>query len=182
MVPRAPSDGDGGAHLRRVIELDPQHVEARRALGYAQIDGQWTTPDELMLQRGYKKYKGQWKLPQEIEVLENKRKQVAAEQKWCQDVKRWRGWLGSDRDQQARDNIRGITDPVAVKALTIGLRDETDANARVLFIEDLAKIDVSEAAMALAIASISDDLDEVRLTCLDHLRSQKPRGRQLLRQ
>ena len=29
-------------HLRRVIELDPEHVEARRALGYSRIDGQWT--------------------------------------------------------------------------------------------------------------------------------------------
>ena len=31
-------------HLRRVIELDPNHVEARRALGYSQVDGQWVTP------------------------------------------------------------------------------------------------------------------------------------------
>ena len=57
-------------HLRRVIELDPDHVEARRALGYSKIDGQWTTQEEAMTKRGYVRYKGQWKTPQEVEIAE----------------------------------------------------------------------------------------------------------------
>ncbi len=126
-----------------------------------------------MTQRGYQRYKGQWKLPQEIELLENKRKQEAAQQEWFQKLKRWRGWLGSDRDQQARENIRAINDPVAVKALALGLRDDSAPPARLLFVEALAKIDTPEAAMALAIASISDPVEEVRLTCLDHLQTKK---------
>ena len=56
-----------------------------------------------------------------MELLENKRKQEAAQQEWFQKLKRWRGWLGSDRDQQARDNIRAINDPAAVNALADGL-------------------------------------------------------------
>ncbi len=161
-------------HLRRVIELEPDHAEARRALGYSRIDGQWTTQDELMTKRGLVKYKGQWKYPQEIELLENKRKLESAQQEWCQKVKRWRGWLGTDRHDQARQNIRTITDLVAIKALTIGLRDDRDPHARLLFVEALSKIDTPEAARALAIAAIYDEVEEVRLSCLDNLQT-KPR-------
>ena len=99
-------------HLRRVIELDPNHAQARLLLGYSLVGGQWTTHKETMIRRGYVRYKGQWKLPQEVELAETKRKQEAAQQEWFQKVRRWRGWLGTDRDRQACDNIRGISDPV----------------------------------------------------------------------
>src|SRR5208282_2158573 len=122
-------------HLRRVIELDPDHVEARRALGYSQIGGKWETRDDVMTQRGYRWYKGKWLLPQEIEILEKKRNLDAAQQEWCIKMKLWRGWLGSGRDQQARENILAITDPNAVKALTLGLRDDPDQRARLLFVD-----------------------------------------------
>jgi hypothetical protein len=128
-----------------------------------------------MTRRGYVRYKGQWKLPQEVEIAENKRKLEAAQQEWFQKLRRWRGWLGTDRDQQARENIVGISNRLAVKALTAGLRDEKgDQQYRLLLVEALAKIDATEAAMALAIASIYDPVEEVRLTCLDHLQT-KPR-------
>ena len=64
-----------------------------------------------MTKRGYVRYKGQWKTRQEVELLENKRKLEATQQEWFQKLKRWRGWLGGDRDQQARDNIQAIDDP-----------------------------------------------------------------------
>ncbi|MEN6458804.1 MAG: HEAT repeat domain-containing protein [Thermoguttaceae bacterium] len=160
-------------HLRRIIELDPDHAAARRALGYNRVDGQWVTQDELMRKRGLVKYKGQWKYPQEVEVAENKRKTDAAQQEWCQKVKRWRGWLATDRRSQAEENLRGITDPVATKALTIGLRDDRDPHVRLLLVEALTRIDTTETALALAIASISDEVEEVRTTCLDNLQTKK---------
>ena len=161
-------------HLRRVIELDPNHAEARHALGYSQIDGKWATRDEVMTERGYKLYKGQWKLQQEIDLAEKKRKQDAAQQEWMRKLKMWRGWLGGDRQQQAAENIRTINDPAAVKGLALGLRNDSSPPACLLYIEALAKIDTPEAAKALAIASISDPVEEVRLSCLDHLQT-KPR-------
>jgi hypothetical protein len=163
------------AHLKRVIELEPNHAEARRALGYALYDGKWATRNEIMTQRGLVKHKGQWKTPQEIELLEKKRKQEAAQQEWMQKLRRWRGWLGSDRDQQARENIAAIADPLAVKALAAGLLDEkTPPPIRMLLTDPLAKIDTYDAAAALAEASLYDPVEEIRLTCLDRLAT-KPR-------
>jgi hypothetical protein len=160
-------------HLRRAIELAPDHVEARRALGYSQVDGQWVMRNELMIQRGYRWHNNKWMLPQEIEVQEKKRNLETAQQEWFQKLKRWRGWLGGERDQQARDGILAINDPSAVKALAMALRDDADSHARLLFVDALAKIDASEAAMALAIAAISDGTEEVRLTCLERLEPKK---------
>jgi len=160
-------------HLKRVIELDPNHVEARRALGYIQSDGQWTTQDELMIDRGYKRYKGRWMLPQQIELIESRSKLENAQQEWFQNIKRWRGWLGTDRDKQARENFNNIADPMAVKALLLNLRDDASLPARLIYIDALAKINTLEAARGLAIASIEDSDEEVRLTCLDRLQSEK---------
>ena len=92
-------------HLKRIIELDPNHPDARRALGYVQIDGQWATQAESMIERGYVRYKGRWMLRQQIEIIENKNKLENAQQEWSQNIKRWRGWLGTDRDEQAKEKF-----------------------------------------------------------------------------
>lgn len=156
-------------HLRRVIELDPNHVEARRLLGYSKMDGQWMTQEEWMLKQGYRRYKGQWKLPQEIELLEGKRKQDLAEKEWFQKIKRWRGWLGSDRNKQGRENLVNIDDPMAVKSLAMGLRNDTGADARLLYIEALGKIHTPESDATLAVTTMEDESEDVRLTALEVL-------------
>jgi hypothetical protein len=160
-------------HLKRMIELDPNQIDARRALGYIQSDGQWTTQEELQIERGYKLYKGHWMLPQAIELLETKAKQENARQEWFQNIKRWRGWLGTDRDAQARENFGNITDPMAVKALLLNMRDEPLVPVRLIYVEALAKINSPEAAMGLAVAAIEDREPEVRQTCLDRLQTEK---------
>ena len=160
-------------HLKRIIELDPNQIDARRALGYIQIDGKWVTHDQSMLEQGYVLYKGHWKLPQQIDLIESKAKLEAARQEWFQNIKRWRGWLGTDRDGQARENFRNIADPMAVKALLIALRDDKSVPARLIYVESLAKINSPEAAMGLAVAAIEDPAEEVREACLDRLQGEK---------
>lgn len=161
-------------HMQRVIELDPNHLEARRALGYSKVEGKWTTQDELMKSRGYVLYKGRWRLPQEIEIEENKQNANKAEKEWAQKVNRWLEWVDSrDRDQAGRDNLRAIEDPLAVKALVGALRTEKRPKARVLLIEPLAKIGSADALHALATTSLEDGVEEVRLSCLDYLKKGK---------
>jgi hypothetical protein len=160
-------------HLKRIIELDPNHVEARHALGYVQIEGKWTTQDAKMIEQGYKRYKGRWMLQQQIDLIESKKKQETAQQEWAQNIKRWRGWLGTDREGQALEKFQNIADPMAIKALVKGLRDDQSVQARMIYIDVLAKIETTEAAMALAINSLDDPDVEVRLTCLDRLQTEK---------
>ena len=84
-------------------------------------------------------------------------------------LKRWRGWLGSDRDGDARQNILAIDDPAAVAALDDGLVNESADEVRILYVEALARIGVPDAIQALAVCSMEDPVEEVRLTCLDNL-------------
>ena len=156
-------------HLGRIIELDPDHAEARRALGYLQENGRWVTREQLMAQRGYKYYKGRYRTVQEIELLEQKRKINTAEKEWFAKLKRWRRWLGSEKDLQGRKNIKAVNDPMAVKALADALKKDDNPAARILYTEVLAQIGTTEAVKALAECSIEDPVEEVRLTCMDHL-------------
>ena len=127
-------------HLRRVIELDPNHVQARRALGYVPIDGQWTRPKDLMESRGLKPYHGQYLTPQEIELRrtqtpDGSRRGRVDEKAEDSGASR----IGGSRDQQVRDSIRAIHEPAATKALGLALRDDTDVGVRLLVADTLSR-------------------------------------------
>jgi hypothetical protein len=161
-------------HLRRVIELQPDHAKARRILGYSLVGGKWTTQEERMTSQGFILHKGKWISAQEIELLEKNRNNKLVERGWFQKIKRWRKWLGTKKDQQARKNLLEIDDPYAVKALVQGLTKDNVPEFRILYIEALANLGTSQALRALGVCSIEDPVEEVRLTCLDYLEKKKP--------
>lgn len=156
-------------HLERIIEIDGDHVQARQALGYGQVDGQWMTQEEKMNRDGYIRYQGRWRLPQEVELMEGQRKIDGVQREWSQKINRWRKWLETDRAAEGRSSILAIKDPLAVKALSENLKVDPLIPARLIYIEALARIGSSGALMALATGSIEDPIEEVRLTCLDRL-------------
>jgi len=159
-------------HLRRAVALDPDHVEARRALGYAKYDGEWRTPDEVMTERGYVRYKGRWRTPQEVQLMERDRKLEVARKQWYVDIRRWRDWLDGKRAAEGRRNLLAIDDPLAVPGLSDILADEPVPQARMIFIEALARIGTPAAMQVLARGAMEDPVEEVRLTCLDYLKKQ----------
>jgi hypothetical protein len=160
-------------HLERIVELDPEHAEARRALGFSKLNGRWTTQEDLMKSRGFLRYRGRWLLPQEVEVLEKKDRTEKAEKEWAQKLDRWQNGLGTDRDTVARDAIRAIVDPAAVKALAVLMKRDSPEKVRLLYADALARIGAPEALQALAMSSLHDASEEVRLTCIDNLAKTK---------
>lgn len=161
-------------HLQRVVELDPNHATARRALGQVYLDGQWwDSRDEYMISQGYVKTPNGWKLPPEIQIAEERESVDRAQKNWYQQVKQWREWLDDERSMQAQENFRKITDPLAVDALAKMLEDETARPVRILLIQSLANIPSGAANHTLAKIAILDEDEEVRLTCLDYLPGKK---------
>ncbi len=159
-------------HLERILELDPDHEKARRALGYFPRDGEWKTQKQIMEEQGYVRYKGEYRLPQEIELMEERQNGKSARGEWMQKLDRWRDWLGGKRSALAYENIQSINDPAAVPALAASLRADPRDEARVLFIEALARIGTPAAKEVLAFNALDDPVPEVRLTCLDHLKKE----------
>jgi hypothetical protein len=155
-------------HLERILELDPDHEPARRALGYSRHEGEWKTYEQIMKERGYVLYRGRWMLPQRVRLLEGEKDIKSEQGNWKANVSRWSGWLGTDKHQEAYGNFAKITDPNAVPALADALDDPRD-EARIIYFETLARIGSPEAIAVLAQGALHDPIAEVRLTCLDHL-------------
>jgi hypothetical protein len=54
---------------RRILTLDPDQPDARKALGYEKAAGQWLTGDDLMVARGFVKVNGRWLMKDTAERL-----------------------------------------------------------------------------------------------------------------
>ena len=160
-------------HLQRVVELDPQHEAARKALGYSFVDGRWTTQEETMTERGFVRFRGRWLYPQEVALLEHEREVELAEIEWAQKLKRWREWLDGARAGEAEAGLSTIDDPYGLSAIVQVLDDEEDAHIRVLLMEALGRIGTWPALDLLIKRSLEDDVEEVRLTALDQLEQHK---------
>ena len=160
-------------HLERIVELDPDHARARALLGYIKAEGKWLTQKEFQESRGLVRYGDKWITPQEVDILKKREKNTLTQKEWNLKIRRWQDWLETDRDASARQNFLAITDPLAVWGLGKVLQTDTRLRPRQLYIEVLAKIDTPDAIETLATAAVYDDVEEVRLTCIDHLKLKK---------
>lgn len=168
-------------HLQRVIELDPNHAEARRALGYSLIDGRWWTQAELMTSRGYVRHRGRWVLPQEVELSEQRRKDELAEKEWRVRIKRWTGWLDDpEKTGEAQRLIGEINDPYALPALADWLAADPVEARRRLALDTVAAISDPFVVDVLVQVSLTDPEPELRRTALEQIvRQNAPRAVEL---
>ena len=156
-------------HLQRILDLDPDHVRARHALGYMQIRGQWVTREGIQRQRGYQRYAGRWRLPQEIELLEASQATEQAEKRWLTQMVRWREMLNTGAATEAYQGFAGIRDPHSVLGLTVLLKQEAYRQVKLLYIDALERIGSPAAISALIDATLQDPDDEIFYECLDRI-------------
>ncbi|HEX5102394.1 MAG TPA: HEAT repeat domain-containing protein [Pirellulaceae bacterium] len=157
-------------HLERIIRLDPNHQDARRALGYQFLQGKWVSRDQHFRELGMEFYRGKWRTPQSIEILESRGRKEVAEKDWAVKLRRWRRDLADpDKARQAYELIAAIDDPHAVPALASGFRQERDRRVRMLYADVLANIKTSPAVQILVHATLDDGDEEIYYYCLDKL-------------
>jgi len=164
------------AHLRRIIELDPDHVKARYGLGYTQAGNEWLLRAEWQKKQGYVLYRGRWRTPQEVEVLEARNNRDRAEREWISKLKRFRSLIEKGQVAEARSQILDIRDKNAVRALKEGLKDEPLQPIKLLYVEALGQIESTEAVVALVNTSLNDPDKEIFHECLDQVVRRKPVG------
>lgn len=165
-------------HLTRILELDPNHGQARTLLGFRNAGGQWMTRDELMVARGLVKYEGRYVTRQHRELLEREKKIDVSAADWKNQLERLRRTLTgrrADKADKAHAEVRAIRDPLAAEALVTLIRRENDPGLRRLWIEAAAGLDCQLTLDLLINLSLVDPDEELRYLCLDYvIRSGKP--------
>jgi len=165
-------------HLERVLQLDPDQAKARSLLGYQKVKDKWMTLEERMADEGKVKRDTKWITRQEAELYDSRKKQKTAEVEWIKKIKRWRDAMDGKQPDQAVRNFHSIDDPMAIAGLSDRLVKKPDirTDARLIYVEALARINTHEARGPLAMCAIDDAVEEVRLSSLDELEKQKDDG------
>ncbi|MCA9152453.1 MAG: HEAT repeat domain-containing protein, partial [Planctomycetales bacterium] len=157
-------------HWEEVLKRDAANVDARRALGYTQIRGEWVRPDEYMRSRGYERVNGTWQLPQQAEARQRQNQIELAEKKLRKEIRTWRGWLKGRRHDEAVQRILAVRDPLAVSGLRDLLRSERDADVRRLYLDSLVQIRTPLAVDGLVETALQDGEEDLRVKAIDALR------------
>jgi hypothetical protein len=140
---------------------------ARALLGFAFVDGRWTTKQDLHHAEGYEFYKGRWRTTQEIELIETRAKRELAEKAWLAKLVRLRSHLGSD--QGAAETIAAIRDPQAIPAIATLLSRERVGEVKMLLLDVLEAMQSGDAVQVLVKVSLSDPDEEVYHYCIDKI-------------
>lgn len=157
-------------HLRRVLELNPNHVEARRALGYQYLGGRWVTRADLRREEGYELYRGKWRTAQEIAILEERAQQEQAEKEWLVRLTRWRRDLEQrDRKPQVMALLTQVRDPLAARPLGVLFAKEPWRAMKLTYADVLVAIGTPTALDVLLERMLADPDEEVFYGCLDRI-------------
>jgi hypothetical protein len=86
--------------LRKIIEIDPNHEQSRRALGYVNHKGAWLTQDELKGALGLVRYNGGWVTAETAEKLKRIDQELSVAQlKEEAEAARVQQQLANEREQ-----------------------------------------------------------------------------------
>jgi hypothetical protein len=163
------------AHLERVVELDPDHKQARTALGFSKIDGKWNRREDALTARGFVQYRGRWMLPQDAEIQERKAKLEASQKAWFLKLRQWRAQLDDrgPRAEAALAELKALSDPAALPAIVDAFKAAPSAKVQALLIDALARIQTADSVRLLSEIALESGNEEIRLTAVDHLKNLK---------
>jgi hypothetical protein len=166
-------------HLTRILELEPDHAQARAILGFRKKDGQWMTREEVMAKRGMVMYEGRYVTRQHVELLERQKEAKGTHADWANKLEQLRRWLTGrrqDRSAQALAEIQSIEDPAAAEAVVAMLKREDEPDLKRLWMEVASRMDHRAAIDMLVKLSLLDVDPEIRHQSLEYLIQTGRRG------
>ena len=157
-------------HLAEVIRIEPDHKEARTALGYSLYGSKWMTQEEFLTSRGYVRYKSAWWTQQQVALDLARDKRETAEKQWRRQIKIWLDQLGTNRHEMAVTGLQGIRETTAGPALADILADgDAPRPARMMCLDILGKLPPGLATGTLVRLAMDDPDERIREKCLDEL-------------
>jgi hypothetical protein len=157
-------DAEARFHYRAVVTIDPDHLAARRALGFEQVAGRWVAGKDAMLAKGFREFEGRWVTPEEYALYAKDEIAAKAEReaRKTADEALKRAW-NADAAVRARAmaEIERLDAKHRLRPLSIAARiDRKDVRMRA--VEGLAALDDKAALPALYKRAIFDADEEVR--------------------
>ena len=147
----APGCGDARAEEPREAAASPTHAETMARLGFVRHGRAWRTA-------------------QEIEIIEREERAAAARRDWKARLERLRRRLDVPTESAAAfDEIRGISDPLAVQPLAEALLAEPVPRVRGIYIEALSRISSSDALASLVAVALDHPDAETRIAAVERL-------------
>ncbi|MEO0531117.1 MAG: HEAT repeat domain-containing protein [Planctomycetota bacterium] len=159
-------------HLQRVLELAPDHAEARTLLGFQQVDGRWMTRDDVLAARGLVRWQGEYRTRQEVALLKHEECQEAEALAWRRQLASWRDDLVGRDGEAARiaeEAFENLTDPAVTTELLSLLAEEKNPAVRRLLIRATGRLGTPDCLSALVSVALGDIDDELRAEALDLL-------------
>lgn len=166
-------------HLRRILDFDANHREARRLLGFTFREGKWITVNQWRENDGLVLYKGHWRYPQDAALIKEREEAEAMHRAWRIKLNGLlREWdrTGSEAIQQE------IESPTAAMSLSATFeanlidaspRHRQMLQRRMMRMAD-AEVNQVAALRGLVAATLVESDQENLLDAIDHLRTHNP--------
>ncbi len=170
-------------HLNTVLQLDPNHAEARKLLGYVRRGREWVlkeaaTDTNDVQGRKEAALAGEASRPDQdrrvnLEQARRRQEILRKQQELNKTVVRLVSWLESknaEQVQQARAGLTEIRDQLAIGPLTKAMGTANDSN-RLRLMQTISQIPSTEASYALAIAAVVDLSNDSRFLAVELLKN-----------
>lgn len=145
------------AHLMHVLNLAPDHVQAREALGFVRMEGSWVSREELAAER---------------ERGAQAQRDLKAWRPTIQEILKDLRHRSEERRTAAKERLGEIHDPAALSALIEVVFSVQDEEAFV-FLDGIAQMVVPDASLALAQAATFAPSQAVRQAAAQKLGERK---------
>ncbi len=161
-------------HLRRVIELDPDHSKARAVLGYVRHEGEWQKFADVKRAEGMISVSGRWVVP-EAETLRRQAEETeVASKRWGKEVIRLRK-MAERGNQDGWTALQEIEDPLASWAVARELKDSRDNQSqrrqlRRLWVQLLGRFKTAVSVEALTLAVLEEPDSVIRDLAIEQLK------------
>jgi hypothetical protein len=146
------------AHLTALLEISPDHAEARGLLGHRRVDGAWLSEQETR------------------EAHVRAQQTAVALGSWRPELEQIRQKLEHRSERQrelATERLLAIDEVAAIPAMEVVLSTYSE-EAALLVVRVLDKIDLPEAAGALARQAVFSKWERVREAAAEGLKSREP--------
>lgn len=162
-------------HLRRVVQLDPNHATAREALNFVRDGRQWIPRPEWERKRGLVRSGGRYYIPEDLAVQESRDQANRKSKRWVGKIARLRAAVlrGGEASAEALQELKAIEDPLAVPAIAEELTGSRSKNQpvalRLLWIDLLSKFKIPAAVEPLVRLGVKESDAVIREAALEKL-------------